>query len=318
MTLKLGILLPTRGLVMSGDEQPSLEPLLAMASAAEQANLDSVWVGDSLTAKPRLEPLTTLAAVAMRTQRLRLGTAVMLAALRHPVALAQAASTLDIISQGRLILGAGVGGAFNAAQRQEWHNAGVHPSRRATRFEEVLQITSALTSGEQVTFSGQHFNLDAVSVRPRSIQSNGIPFLVACHWRAGRDRQFTRAAKLGAGFMSISDHPHEYAKVVDNVRGHVQHFGGNPSSPEASFYMTVNINHDERKAADEADAFLRMYYGINIWGDRWGPFGSPNRIAERIQQYHDAGAQTIIVRFASFEQQRQMDAFLSEIAPAFV
>ena len=150
MALKLGILLPTRQLVMSSDEPPNVEPLMAMAEAAEQAGLDSVWVGDSLTAKPRLEPLTTLAAIAMRTRRVRLGTAVLLAALRHPVALAQAAATVDAISRGRLILGAGVGGAFNAAQRQEWRNAGVDPARRASRFEEVVEIANRLTQGETV------------------------------------------------------------------------------------------------------------------------------------------------------------------------
>ncbi len=317
MALKLGILLPTRGLVMRGDAPPDVEPLMAMAEMAEQAGLDSVWVGDSLTAKPRLEPLATLAAVAMRTRRVRLGTAVMLAGLRHPVGLAQAAATVDAISGGRLVLGAGVGGAFNEAQRQEWRNAGVDPARRASRFEEVVEIASRLTRGERVDFAGRHFALDGVSVRPRAASADGVPFLVACHWRAGRDRQFRRAARLGAGFMSISDYPDEYALVVDKVRGYVAERGGDPEKAEASFYMTVNINADERKAADEADAFLRMYYGANIWGDRWGPFGGAAAVAERIADYRRAGAQTIVVRFASFEQRRQLEAFLSEVAPAF-
>ena len=315
MALKLGILLPTRGLVMGSDEPPSIAPLLAMAQAVEQAGLDSVWVGDSLTAKPRLEPLTTLAAIAMRTQRVRLGTAVMLAALRHPVQLAQMAATVDTISGGRLILGAGVGGAFNAAQQQEWLNVGVKPSQRARRFEEVLEITNGLTGGEEVTFEGRHFNYDGVSVQPRAVQPNGVPFLVACHWRAGRERQFQRAAKLGAGFMSISDYPDEYARVVDRVRGYTAEYGGDPEAPEATFYMTVNLREDETAAAEEADTFLRQYYGSNIWGDRWGPFGNPPKVAERISQYHEAGAQTIIVRFASFEQERQLDTFLNAIVP---
>ncbi len=315
MALKLGILLPTRGLVMGSDEPPSIAPLLAMAQAVEQAGLDSVWVGDSLTAKPRLEPLTTLAALAMRTQRVRLGTAVMLAALRHPVQLAQMAATVDTISGGRLILGAGVGGAFNAAQQQEWLNVGVKPSQRARRFEEVLEITNGLTCGEEVTFEGRHFNYDGVSVQPRAVQPNGVPFLVACHWRAGRERQFQRAAKLGAGFMSISDYPDEYSRVVDRVRGYTAEYGGDPESPEATFYMTVNLREDETAAAEEADTFLHQYYGSNIWGDRWGPFGNPQKVAERIAQYHEAGAQTIIVRFASFEQERQLDTFLNDIVP---
>ena len=316
MTLKLGILLPTRGLVMESDEPPSIEPLLSMAEAVEQAGLDSVWVGDSLTAKPRLEPLTTLSAIAMRTRRVRLGTAVMLAALRHPVQLAQMAATVDTISGGRLILGAGVGGAFNDAQHQEWLNVGVQPSQRARRFEEVLEITNRLTRGESLTFEGRHFNYEGVSVQPRAVQEHGVPFLVACHWRAGRERQFQRAARLGAGFMSISDYPDEYTRVVDRVRGYTAEYGGDPEAPEATFYMTVNLREDETAAAEEADAFLHQYYGANIWGDRWGPFGNPNRVTERIMAYHEAGAQTVIVRFASFDQERQLDAFLNDIVPS--
>ena len=116
--------------------------------------------------------------------------------------------------------------------------------------------------------------------------------------------------------MSISDYPDEYARVVDRVRSYTAEYGGDPESPEATYYMTVNLREDETTAAEEADTFLRQYYGSNIWGDRWGPFGNPQRVAERISQYHEAGAQTIIVRFASFDQERQLDTFLNEIVPS--
>ncbi|HIN72167.1 MAG TPA: LLM class flavin-dependent oxidoreductase, partial [Dehalococcoidia bacterium] len=108
---------------MQGGQPKNIDKILDMAETAEQAGVESVWVGDSLTAKPRLEPLTVLAAVAARTRRVRLGTGVMLGALRHPVLLSHAAATVDLISEGRLVLGMGVGGAFNDAQRQEWKNA---------------------------------------------------------------------------------------------------------------------------------------------------------------------------------------------------
>ena len=75
--------------------------------------------------------------------------------------------------------------------------------------------------------------------------------------------------------MSISDYPDDYARVVDRVRGYTAEYGGDPEAPEATFYMTVNLREDETAAADEADKFLRQYYGSNIWGDRWGPFGNP-------------------------------------------
>ena len=314
--LRLGVLLPTRGLLLDdGGGSNGMAQILAMASAVESAGLDSVWVGDSLTAKPRLEPLTTLAAVAAHTRRVRLGTAVMLAALRHPVLLAHAAGTVDLISGGRLVLGVGVGGAFNEAQHQEWRAAGVVPSQRAGRMEEVVGLLKRLTAGETVTHKGRHFALDAVQVQPASRHAGGVPVLVACHWRAGRDGQFKRSATLGDGYISISDYPEEYAKVTERVRHHAEAAGRDFDAFEAAFYMTVNLQEDDRRAADEADRFLRLYYGTNIWGDRWGPFGPPERTAERIQQYADAGAGTVIVRFASFEQERQLDTFLSDVVP---
>ena len=103
MAVEFGVLLPTREAVMSG--RPETASMLAMAERAEAAGFDSVWVGDSLTARPRHEPLTLLAAVAARTRRVRLGTGVLLPALRNPVVLAHVVGTLDRIAEGRVILG---------------------------------------------------------------------------------------------------------------------------------------------------------------------------------------------------------------------
>ena len=239
----------------------------------------------------------------------------MLAALRHPVALAQAAGTVDLVSGGRLVLGVGVGGAFNDTLRQEWWNAGVDPATRASRFEEVVHLSKRLTAGETITHQGRHFTLDEVSVKPTSPQNGGVPMLVACHWRANLDRQFYRAASLGDGYVSISDYPEEYVQVRERVRNHAEALGNDFSGMEAVFYVTVNLVEDEESAAEEADRFLRMYYGVNIWGDRWGPYGPPERAVDRIRRYVQAGAGTVIVRFASFDQPTQMRTFLEEVVP---
>ena len=315
--MKFGILLPTRRLVMEGGRPEAFGQVINLAQTAERAGLDSVWVGDSLTAKPRLEPLITLTAVASHTERVRLGTAVMLAALRHPVHLAHQAATLDFISGGRLVLGAGVGGAFNEAQRNEWRNAGVESKSRATRFDEVVEIVRELTTGQPVSFAGRHFEFEDVQIAPASPQSGGVPFLVAAHWRSGRERQFERAAHLGAGLISISDYPEEYAKVVRRVQLHAVKLGRDGEGLERSFYMTVNIGSDADECTVEADRFLNLYYGMNMWGDRWGPYGPSELIADRIRRYEEAGAETMIVRFASFDQERQLSLFLEEIVPQF-
>ena len=302
---------------MQGGQPKNIDKILDMAETAEQAGVESVWVGDSLTAKPRLEPLTVLAAVAARTRRVRLGTGVMLGALRHPVLLSHAAATVDLISEGRLVLGMGVGGAFNDAQRQEWKNAGVDPSSRASRFEEVVHLLKRLTSGERVTHNGRHFQMEDVAIAPVSPNEGGTRVLIASHWRANRDSQFERAARLGDGVISISDYPDEFTQVNDRVKFHAEALGRDYEAMERVFYLTVNLTSDSDAATAEADRFLKMYYGINMWADRWGPFGAPELAIERIRRYREAGAQTIVVRFASFEQEKQLDTFLTEVAPAF-
>ena len=313
--LKLGIVLPTREILLPGHQGSSIETILSMADITESAGLDSIWVGDSITAKPRLEPITTLAAIASRTKRIRLGTAVLLAALRNPIALSQAIATLDTIAPGRAILGAGIGGAFNDSQRQEWINLGIEVSTRAKRFEEVLEITKYLMTGKKVNYSGNHFNLDDVSVLPKPDGSNGTPILIACHWNTHKDIQFQRAARIGNGFISISDYPHEYGLLCNKVKEYTEQFGRNYNDMESAFYMTVNVAYNEHKATEEANQFLLQYYGINYWGDRWGPYGSPSRIAERINQYREAGADTIIIRFASFKQEHQLEMLINKIVP---
>src|SRR6202040_3841683 len=107
MPPQIGYLLPTRERLMEG--RPETTPLLELATRAERLGFDSVWVGDSLLARPRGEPLTLLAAVAGATTRVTLGTAVLLPLLRHPLSLGHALATLDRIAGGRVIFGVGPG-----------------------------------------------------------------------------------------------------------------------------------------------------------------------------------------------------------------
>jgi len=91
--MRLGVLVPTRGVVMQSARRPPVDECWTMARLADNAGYDAVWVGDSIVAKPRLEPMTTLAYLAGITTRVRLGTAVLLPALRHPVVLAHQIAT---------------------------------------------------------------------------------------------------------------------------------------------------------------------------------------------------------------------------------
>jgi alkanesulfonate monooxygenase SsuD/methylene tetrahydromethanopterin reductase-like flavin-dependent oxidoreductase (luciferase family) len=314
---KIGVLLPTRGLLLGGEQPANADRILRMAERVEAAGLDSVWVGDSLVAKPRLEPLAALGAIAARTSRVRLGTAVLLPALRHPVLLAQTMATVDLISGGRLIIGAGVGGAFNDEQRGEWKAAGVDPTRRARRFEEIVEIVKGLGPGEPYDFKGRHFDFDAVTMRPSTTQPGGIPVLMATHYRAGRPAQIDRAARLSDGIIAISDTPDEFSQVIAQVEAKAAELGRDPAHFDQTFYLTVNVDSDLDRGRRDAEDFLTAYYGAEIWGTRWGPFGGTERVAERMAEYADAGARTLVVRLATYDPERQLDVFLEEVAPHF-
>ena len=314
---KIGVLLPTRGLLLGGEQPANADRILRMAERVEAAGLDSVWVGDSLVAKPRLEPLAALGAIAARTSRVRLGTAVLLPALRHPVLLAQTMATVDLISGGRLIIGAGVGGAFNDEQRGEWKAAGVDPTRRARRFEEIVEIVKGLGPGEPYDFKGRHFDFDAVTMRPSTTQPGGIPVLMATHYRAGRPAQIDRAARLSDGIIAISDTPDEFSQVIAQVEAKAAELGRDPAHFDQTFYLTVNVDSDLDRGGRDAEDFLTAYYGAEIWGTRWGPFGGTERVAERMAEYADAGARTLVVRLATYDPERQLDVFLEKVAPHF-
>ena len=175
MSVEFGVLLPTREAIMSG--RPETGSMLAMAERAEATGFDSVWIGDSITARPRHEPLTLLAAVAARTRRVRVGTAVLLPALRQPVVLAHVVGTLDRVAEGRVILGVGIA-ADAPAIRREFEAVGVPFPRRVGRFLETLAICRALWSQDGVSFSGTHFTLHDVTVEPKPHRPGGPPIWI--------------------------------------------------------------------------------------------------------------------------------------------
>src|SRR5436309_293874 len=216
MAVEFGVLLPTREAVMSG--RPETGPLLAMAERAEAAGFDSVWIGDSLTARPRHEPLTLLAAVAARTRRVRLGTGVLLPALRNPVVLAHVVGTLDRIAEGRVILGVGIA-ADTPAIRKEFAAAGVPWDRRVGRFLETIEICRALWRQDGVSFSGKHFTLQDVTVEPKPHRAGGPPI-----WIGGSGPTALREAARFDGRIPRHRRPMHEASVARGVvrRGAVE------------------------------------------------------------------------------------------------
>src|SRR5262249_21120632 len=247
--IDVGILLPTRESVMNG--RPATGPMLALAEQAERLGFSSVWVGDSLTARPRHEPLTLLAAVAARTRRVTLGTAVLRPALRHPLVLAHLVATVDRVSEGRLVLGVGIAGD-TPATRKEFEAAGVPFGQRAGRCIETLEICRALWRGDAVSFKGRYWMLDGVSVGPTPHREGGPPI-----WWGGGGPTALREAARSQGWFPIDPRLELFQDGWKRVRSAAPEAGRQHLT--AALYTTIVLG-EPAKAQAEIEQFLSTYY----------------------------------------------------------
>jgi probable F420-dependent oxidoreductase len=307
-----GLLLPTREIVMN-QEIPNFGQILDLAEHAEALGFDSVWVGDSVLARPRFEALTTLAAVAARTQRLRLGTAVLLPMLRQPVLLANEVASLDHVTNGRLILGVGIGGNAPAVAH-EFAACGIPINRRVGLFEESLTLLRRLWTEPEVTFQGRYFNVQSVQLGLRPLQPSGVPL-----WLAGSgENALRRVLRLGDGWLPISSSPEAFTTDWEGLRVLGEEMGRDARDLHRCLYTTLNVNSDVSQAERELRTFIENYYSnpYEVLARHSGlRAGSAGDCIAWINAFIAAGAQTIIVRFGSPDQSGQLVRFAKEVLP---
>ena len=309
-----GILLPTRGvLVYSDGGRPRVELNWQMAETVERLGYDSVWVGDSITSKPRLEPLTIMSALAARTQRVRIGTAVMLTALRHPVHLAHALATVDNVSNGRVILGAGAGRGDNQMYVDEHDAVGIPVAERADRMEEGIRILRALWSEEDVTYEGDYYPLHNVTLEPQPLQ-DPLPIWISSNWVR---RGLKRVAEMGDAWITNVPAVELFERCWDRVQENAQGAGRDAGEMTRALYISVNLN-DEDVALAEGDQFMQAYYSRPyeaVSKQLLCVFGPPEKCIESINTFREAGVTYFIVRFASPNQMEQLDRFTKYVLP---
>jgi probable F420-dependent oxidoreductase len=310
MSVEFGLLLPTRESVMSG--RPDTAPMLEMAERGERAGYDCIWVGDSLIARPRHEPLTLLAAVAARTRRVRLGTAVLLPALRNPVVLAHLVGTLDRIAEGRVILGVGIA-ADNPPIRKEFAAAGVPFDRRVGRFLETIEICQALWSRDHVSFQGKHFTLNDVTMEPKPHRAGGPPI-----WIGGSGpTAFREAARFDAWFPT-GPSVEFFAEHFPGIQAAAHAAGRAPDAVTGAGYVTLALGPDVAAAEQQMDTFLETYYAAParvIKARQAGYAGPIEGCAEYLQRWIEAGVRHLALRFAGGDQLAQADEVAKRVIP---
>jgi alkanesulfonate monooxygenase SsuD/methylene tetrahydromethanopterin reductase-like flavin-dependent oxidoreductase (luciferase family) len=314
--MRLGVLLPHRGVVMQSARRPPVEACWTVARLADQADMD-VWVGDSIVAKPRLEPLTTLAYVAAITRQARLGTAVLLPALRQPTVLAHALASLDQISQGRLVLGLGVGWKLPAIER-EWEACGQTHRRRVSDLEEHVRVWRKLWSGQPVTYEGHGFKLTEHTMGPLPWNESGPPVLITAGNRGEFiPAQIDRFARLGDGMITTyltDDDCRTLRQLGDEA---LARHGRTLTNFPLCVYTTVCIEKDTASAEALTQKFLQAYYGGGVNYHGLMGLGPAPAVIETLKRYEAAGVTDLCVRFAGTDQIAQLEQFICDVAPAF-
>ena len=332
MAHSFGLILANRAVVLGAIKARAL---LDLTVEAERAGVfDAVWVGDSLLAKPRLESVTLLSALAGVTGGLRLGVGCLATFVhRHPVLFAQQWASLDVLSNGRAWLVVCIGGPSEASAAQAAEHAvmGVRSSERVGRLEEGIVILRKLFHEANASHHGGFYAFNDVTLQPRPVQSP-CPIWIASNptgltWKGGAsasevavERAYRRVARYADGWMTNKLSPAEFRTQLARVRAMAREEGRDPTKLGSALYHNININEDRARALEESKAFLDTYYTAKFtreFVEQWTIAGSPGQCIAELRAYFDAGVGHMALRLASWDQQGQFKRFLGEVAPAF-
>lgn len=326
MRTQIGVLLPTRELAMTG--RYDLAPVLDFARQAEVAGFDSVWTGDSPLARPRLDPLVVLSAVAAVTTEVTLGTAALTAALRPPVLGAAMVASLDHAAPGRLQLALGSGFPIPDTQR-EFATCGVPFSERVGRLDETVQlwrqawqlaarqaVQDGGEAGAAARFEGRYWSVEDLD-RLAPPATPGGPRL----WLAASDAPgaVERTARLYDGWLPFVPTPEAYAAAWGEIQRRAAAHGRPADAIVPGMYATVTVNPDRERAKAELEEYLQHYYGrpLAVMSTVQAYcYGTAEECAAWLSRYVQAGARHLVVRIGSLDPASQLKTVAEEVCPA--
>ena len=327
--LRFGINVNTRVPVLYPDRMTPAG-VLDLAADVEALGYDAVWVGDNFLSKPRLEAVTTLAAIGARTRRVRLGTAMLVLPLRHTAWLALTWATLDQLTGGRTVLNVGVGGSAAATggpeYLREFEVAGRAHGERGRLLDEQVALIRRLWTGEAVEADGAFHRWGRVRVLPAPAQRPAPPVWITSNPQIHGvpetlvTRMVERVGRLADGWMTGCATPAEFRSLWARTCEAAARAGRDPSRLTPAYQLTLCADPDRARARATALRFLNEYYGTrlpSLDGSFWDrdAFGAPGECVERIGALAAAGVREFSVRFASPDQREQLAVFTELIWP---
>ena len=287
--------------------QPEITPghVVQVARKCEEIGLHSMWALDRVV-YDNLEPLTLLTAAAAVTSKIRLGTSVLLAALRPPANLAKIVATLDFISNGRVTLGVGFGSREN-----DFTSIGVPFEHRGSRAEEQIALMKRLWTGEKVTHQGKYFSLENVTVGPRPVQKPHPPIWTG----GGAESALKRAGRIADGFICGSSSIPEFRSLWEKISGYAKAAGRDPNKIAKAGLTFMAIDDDKKKAIAACEQYLVRYYGrVRLDVEKTFVVGSPEACADKIRAAFKNGLETLILG-GVVPDLRQLDLLGEKVLP---
>jgi alkanesulfonate monooxygenase SsuD/methylene tetrahydromethanopterin reductase-like flavin-dependent oxidoreductase (luciferase family) len=305
--VRFGVQIPQEGV--------SFADVLAHARGAEDLGYDSVWIPDHLRVvavapgSPCFEAWTTLTGVLMGTERVLGGPMVLCEAFRNPAWLANAAATLDHMSNGRLILGIGAGwyeGEFRA-YGFPWSSGG----ERVERLGEALEILTRFWNGGGEGFKGRYYEAEGTADAPRPMQQPRIPI-----WVGGQGPKLLRlVAKYGDAWNAPVLSPEQVAERVETLRKLCESEGR--PMVDVTYEGPVWIDEDEERIARRIERNRNADNPTQRTYARVAIAGTPAQVAARIKEYVDAGVSHVVCHFGRTTDLRGTELFARSVMPAF-
>ncbi|MDP7547168.1 MAG: LLM class flavin-dependent oxidoreductase [Alphaproteobacteria bacterium] len=274
----------------------------------EEGDIDSIWQTDTLVSKePMLECMTTMAALAGATKKLKFGMNVASVALRDPLVLAKQCATIDVLSKGRILPAFGIGSTHSA----DWRTTGRPTKRRGKRTDESLQIIAALWRGETVSLDGEFYQYDGVRISPLPVQK------VLPLWIGGSSgAAIRRTVKYGTGWQASFENPAQAGVTVEAIKQGMIDAGREFEDDHFGTGINFRFGKWDDDIVVRAAARYERVGGRNARESF--AVGGADEVLEKIRAFADAGLPKIILRpMASDDADtiRQTELMIDEIQP---
>src|SRR5215468_538633 len=320
--ISFGFTLPQRGVFFG---VTTVEELFTMARDVDAEPLfESLWVGDSLLAKPRPDSISLLGALTAATRRVTLGVGCMASfPVRDPVIFAYQWATLDLLSAGRMLLAACTGIVAGGASAREGALWGVADRERAARLAENIDICRRLWAETDVSFTGRFHSFENVTIEPRPVQQP-CPIWIASNPRPSGvkpeivDAALRRVAQKADGWMTVEMFPRMFLSNWTKIAAFLGEAGRDAARFPNMLYHNVNLNPDRQAGLEESKRFLDKYYGPVFsppMVEAWTVAGDASRCVDDLRRYADQGVKRITIRITGWKQADQYQRLVNDVLP---